>query len=160
MIIMGSRHLTSPSPTCTACGSTSRGQVCHTEASWRCTPFTGDTRSSLRHTGLCAHALTGQTFVGVSPASVHVPGLSCRHVTRSAHRASGYQQAAICYSWCSGGSDFSRAEPAAKTHYVPRQQSNDQDSNLCNTRSSQRDTQLVLHRAVVISHQRGQESCH
>ena len=44
MIIMGSRHLTSPSPACTACGSTSRGQVCHTEASWKCTPFTGDTR--------------------------------------------------------------------------------------------------------------------
>ena len=93
--------------------------------------------------------LADQTFVGVSLASVHAPGLSSRHVTRSAHRASGYQQAAICYSWCGGGSDFSRAEPAAKTHYVPRQQSNDQDSNLCNTRSSQRDTQLVLHRAVV-----------
>ena len=98
--------------------------------------------------------------IGVSLASVHAPGLSCRHVTKSAHRASGYQQAAICYSWCSGGAGFSRAEPAAKTHYVPRQQSNDQNSNLCNTRSSQRDTQLVLHRAVVISHQRGQESCH
>ena len=73
--------------------------------------------------------LTGQTFVGVSPASVHVPGQSCRHVTRSAHRASGYQQAAICYSWRCGGADFSRAEPAAKTHNVakttinrPRQQ--------------------------------------
>ena len=79
--------------------------------------------------------LTGQTFVGVSPASVHVPGLSCRHVTRSAHRASGYQQAAICYSWRCGGADFSRAEPAAKTHNVPRQPSTDQGSNLCNTRS-------------------------
>ena len=77
--------------------------------------------------------LTDQTFVGVSLASVHAPGLSCRHVTKSAHRASGYQQAAICYSWCSGGAGFSRAEPAAKTHYVPRQQSNDQNSNLCNT---------------------------
>ena len=43
---MGSRHLTSPSPAHTACGSTSRGQVCHPEASWRCTLFTGDTRSS------------------------------------------------------------------------------------------------------------------
>ena len=104
--------------------------------------------------------LTVQTFVGVSLASVHAPGLSCRHVTRSAHRASGYQLAAKCYSWCSGGSDFSRAEPAAKTHDATRQQSNDQDSNLCNTRSSQRDIQLVLHRAVVISHLRGQESCH
>ena len=104
--------------------------------------------------------LTDQTFVGGSLASVHAPGLSCRHVTRSAHRASGYQQAAICYSWCNGGFDFSRAEPAAKTHHVPRQQSNDQNSNLCNTSSSQRATQLVLHRAVVISHQRGQESCH
>ena len=72
--------------------------------------------------------LTDQTFEGASLASVHAPGLSCRHVTRSAHRASGYQQAAICYSWRSGGADLSRAEPAAKTHYVPRQQSNDQDS--------------------------------
>ena len=52
---------------------------CWRKASWRCTPYTGDTRSSL----------------------------SCRHATRSTHRA-----------------------------------------------------QLVLHRAVVISRQRGQESCH
>ena len=44
----------------------------------------------------------------------HAPGLSCRHVTRSTHRASGYQLAAICYLWSSGGLDFSRAEPAAK----------------------------------------------
>ena len=55
VIIMGSRHLTSPSPAHTACGSTSGGQVCHLEASWRRTLFTGDTRSSLGPPGLCAH---------------------------------------------------------------------------------------------------------
>ena len=104
--------------------------------------------------------LTDQTFVGGSLASVHAPGLSCRHVTRSTHRASGYQQAAICYSWSSGGLDFSRAEPAAKTYHVPRQQPKDRSSNLCNTSYSQRATQLILHRAVVIGRQRGQESCH
>ena len=40
--------------------------------------------------------LTDQTFVGVSLASVHAPGLSCRHVTKSAHRASGYQISTSC----------------------------------------------------------------
>ena len=98
VIIMGSRPLTSPSPTCTACGSTSRGQVCHTEASWRCTPFTGHSQQPPAHWTVCS--LADQTFVDVSLALVHAPGLSCRHVTRSAHRASGYQLAAICYSWC------------------------------------------------------------
>ena len=91
--------------------------------------------------------LTDQTFVGGSLASVHAPGLSCRHVTRSTHRASGYQQAAICYSWSSGGLDFSRAEPAAKTHQVPRQQPKDRSSDLRNTSYSRRATQLILHRA-------------
>ena len=43
------------------------------------------------HWAVCP--LTDQTFVGVSLASVHAPGLSCGHVTRSAHRASGYQLA-------------------------------------------------------------------
>ena len=94
MIIMGSRCLTSPSPTCTACGSTSRGQVCHTEASWRCTPFTGDTHSSLRHTGRCA---------------------------RSAHRASGYQLAAICYSWCG---DINKLEPSQQQRLIMYQDNN------------------------------------
>ena len=50
------------------------------------------------HWTVCS--LADQTFVDVSLALVHAPGLSSRHVTRSAHRASGYQLAAICYSWC------------------------------------------------------------
>ena len=73
-----------PSPTCTACGSTSRDhQVCHTEASWRCAPFTGDTRSSL----------------------------SCSHVISSAHQASGYQLVAICHSWCGDINKLTFLEP-------------------------------------------------
>ena len=109
------------------------------------------------HWTVCS--LADQAFVGVSLASAHAPGLSCRHVTRSAHRASGYQQAAICYSWCGGGSDFSSRASCndslctRTTIKRPRQQP-------VQHRSSQRDTQLVLHRAVVISYQRGQESCH
>ena len=111
------------------------------------------------HWTVCS--LADQTFVDVSLALVHAPGLSCRHVTRSAHRTSGYQLAAICYSWCS---DIN------KLTFLGRASSND---SLCTKttikrprqqpvqhRSSQRDTQLVLHRAVVISHQHGQESCH
>ena len=95
-----------------------------------------------------------QTFVGVAGIS------TCRHVTRSTHRASGYQQAAICYSWSSGGLDFSGAEPAAE--HIMHQDNNQKTGagNLRNTSYSQRATQLVLHRAVVISRQRGQESCH
>ena len=84
MIIMGSHRMTSPSPTCTACGSTSRDhQVCHTETSWRCAPFTGDTRSSL----------------------------SCSHVISSAHQASGYQLVAICHSWCGDINKLTFLEP-------------------------------------------------
>ena len=74
----------SPSPTCTACGSASRDhQVCHTEASWRCAPFTADTRSSL----------------------------SCSHVISSAHQASGYQLVAICHSWCGDINKLTFLEP-------------------------------------------------
>ena len=72
--------------------------------------------------------LADQTFVGGSLASVHAPGLSCRHVTKSTHRASGYQQAAICYSCNRGGHDFSRARPAAKTYHAPRQQPKDRSN--------------------------------
>ena len=103
--------------------------------------------------------LADQTLVGGSQASVRAPGLSCRHVTRSTHRASGYQQAAICYSWSRGGLDF--LEPNQLQRYIMHQDNTHKTgaTSLCNTSYSQRVTQLILHRALVIGRQRGQESC-
>ena len=102
-----------------------------------------------------------QTLVDVSLALVHAPVLSCRHVTRSVHGASGYQLAAICYSWCGDINKLGFLEPSGQQRLImykttikrPRQPP-------VQHRSSQQDAQSVLHGAVVISHQRGQESCH
>ena len=100
----------------------------------------------------------------VSLALVHAPGLSCRHVTRSAHRASGYQLAAICYSWCGDINKLGFLEPSQQQRLIMYQDNNQTTKILrqqpVQHRSSLQDAQLVLHRAVVISHQRGQESCH
>ena len=50
------------------------------------------------------------------------PGLSGRHATRSTRQASGYQQAAIYYSWISGGLQYSRAKPCKDIPCTYRQE--------------------------------------
>ena len=55
---------------------------------------------------------------------MHAPGLSCRHVTRSAHRASGYQLAAICYSWCGDINKLGFLEPSQQQRLIMYQDNN------------------------------------
>ena len=74
------------------------------------------------HWTVCS--LADQTFVDVSLALVHAPGLSCRHVTRSAHRASGYQLAAICYSWCGDINKLGFLEPSQQQRLIMYQDNN------------------------------------
>ena len=74
------------------------------------------------HWTVCS--LADQTFVDVSLALVHAPGLSCRHVTRSAHRASGYQLAAICYSWCGDINKLTFLEPSQQQRLIMYQDNN------------------------------------
>ena len=74
------------------------------------------------HWTVCSSA--DQTFVDVSLALVHAPGLSCRHVTRSAHRASGYQLAAICYSWCGDINKLGFLEPSRQQRLIMYQDNN------------------------------------
>ena len=74
------------------------------------------------HWTVCS--LADQTFVDVSLALVHAPVLSCRHVTRSAHRASGYQLAAICYSWCGDINKLGFLEPSRQQRLIMYQDNN------------------------------------
>ena len=102
-----------------------------------------------------ARPLADQTFGGGSLASEHAPGLSGRHATRSTRQASGYQQAAIYYSWSSEGLQFSRAKPAARTyHALPRQKQVDW-SNKRGPREilAARQSTSILRRAAVIGGQ-------
>ena len=71
---------------------------------------------------------------------MHAPGLSCRHVTRSTHRISGYQQAAICYSWSSGGLDFFLEPNQLQRHIMY------QDNN------QRQEQQPVQHELLTASH--------
>ena len=54
----------------------------------------------------------------------HAPCLSCRHVTRSAHRASGDQLAAICYSWCGDINKLGFLEPSRQQRLIMYQDNN------------------------------------
>ena len=74
------------------------------------------------HWTVCS--LADQTFVDVSLALAHAPVLSCRHVTRSAHRASGYQLAAICYSWCGDINKLGFPEPSRQQRLIMYQDNN------------------------------------
>ena len=69
-------------------------------------------------------SLADQPLVDVSLALVHAPVLSCRHVTRSVHRASGYQLAAICYSWCGDINKLGFLEPGRQQRLMMFQDNN------------------------------------